>query len=267
VQASMRLERLTLQPPPVVFDASEGFSSPVNALKITPPKYGHPCHRDVFVLGDACCYLPRVGPCLHRLESGFVSWDFDCFVSSPEQLESYVVAMFHQLNIPHAFKISDTALQAFVSAVRSKYHDNPFHNFFHAFSVLHAVFMMLIHTQAGSLLTKLDVFATLVAAFCHDIDHPGHNNAYEVNSVSELALRHNDDAVLERHHAHTAFTVILSNSCDLFGSLSREDRITARKLVRRCADAAPHWRRCVHAVIDVCPDNRGHLSDGHVTPL
>lgn len=163
-----------------------------------------------------------------------MSWDFDCFAATPEQLECYVATMFQQLNVPHAFKISDAALHAFVTAVRGKYRDNPFHNFYHAFSVLHATFMMLIHTQVGSMLTKLDVFATMVAAFCHDIDHPGHNNAYEVNSVSELALRHNDDAVLERHHAHTAFTVILSKSCDLFGNLSWEDRVAARKLVSRC---------------------------------
>lgn len=34
-------------------------------------------------------------------------------------------------------------LQSFVSAVRGKYRENPFHNFYHGFSVMHAMFLLL----------------------------------------------------------------------------------------------------------------------------
>ena len=27
-----------------------------------------------------------------------------------------------------------------------------------------------------------------IAALCHDVDHPGHSNQFEINSKSELAL-------------------------------------------------------------------------------
>ena len=34
-------------------------------------------------------------------------------------------------------------LSKFVVAVRERYHDNPFHNFYHAFSVMHAAFLVM----------------------------------------------------------------------------------------------------------------------------
>jgi 3'5'-cyclic nucleotide phosphodiesterase len=35
------------------------------------------------------------------------------------------------------------------------------------------------------------------------------NNAFEINSKSELALLHSDDSVLEKHHAHMTFKLLL----------------------------------------------------------
>jgi len=36
-------------------------------------------------------------------------------------------------------------------------------------------------------MTPFDIFVTLVSAASHDIDHPGHNNLFEINTRSELA--------------------------------------------------------------------------------
>lgn len=41
-----------------------------------------------------------------------------------------------------------------------------------------------------------DCFAAIVAAAIHDLDHPGVNNSYLINTSSELALRYNDQAVI-----------------------------------------------------------------------
>ena len=52
-----------------------------------------------------------------------------------------------------------------------------------------------------------------VAALCHDIDHPGHTNAFEINISSELAIMYSDDCVLEHHHAATTFRVLRRRRC------------------------------------------------------
>lgn len=50
--------------------------------------------------------------------------------------------------------------------------------------------------------------ALLLAAAIHDYDHPGLNNAFQVQTNSELALRYNDKSVLENHHCSAALTLI-----------------------------------------------------------
>ena len=40
--------------------------------------------------------------------------------------------------------------------------------------------------------------------------HPGHNNAFEMSSLGPLALAHGDEAVLERHHAHSLWRLLLA---------------------------------------------------------
>ena len=45
----------------------------------------------------------------------------------------------------------------------------------------------------------------LVAPACHDVNHPGLNNIYLVNTSHTYALRYNDKSVLENHHASQCF--------------------------------------------------------------
>jgi high affinity cGMP-specific 3',5'-cyclic phosphodiesterase 9 len=55
---------------------------------------------------------------------------------------------------------------------------------------------------------RSDVLAALIAALCHDLDHPGNNNAFEVNASTRLAVKYNDISVLENHHAATTFNLL-----------------------------------------------------------
>ncbi len=57
--------------------------------------------------------------------------------------------------------------------VEQRYHPRSFHNLFHAVGVTHVSFVIIKITHVNSLLRPLDKLALLIAAFCHDIDHPG----------------------------------------------------------------------------------------------
>jgi len=37
----------------------------------------------------------------------------------------------------------------------------------------------------------------IISAFCHDVDHTGRTNIFEVNSGSELAIRYHDRSVTQ----------------------------------------------------------------------
>lgn len=44
-------------------------------------------------------------------------------------------------------------------------------------------------TNLISRLGEMDVFILLISCICHDLDHPGYNNVYQINAKTELALR------------------------------------------------------------------------------
>lgn len=70
-------------------------------------------------------------------------------------------------------QISNQKMQNFTRAVEGRYKRHAFHNLTHAVSVTHVSFTIAKTTRADSLLRPLDKLGLLVAAFCHDIDHPG----------------------------------------------------------------------------------------------
>lgn len=71
-------------------------------------------------------------------------------------------------------QITDQKMGSFVRGVAQRYRPhNPYHNLVHAVSVTHVSFAIVKTTKVDSLLRPLDKLALLVAAFCHDIDHPG----------------------------------------------------------------------------------------------
>jgi len=74
----------------------------------------------------------------------------------------------------------------------------------------------------------------MIAAVCHDLDHPGLNNSYQVNSGTKLALRFNDASTLENMHSYLCFTILRKNGCDIFAGMDKGDRATVRKLIIGC---------------------------------
>lgn len=44
---------------------------------------------------------------------------------------------------------------------------------------------MVVVALCSNLLTPVEVFALLTAALCHDLEHPGTNNAYQVRHVND----------------------------------------------------------------------------------
>jgi high affinity cGMP-specific 3',5'-cyclic phosphodiesterase 9 len=68
----------------------------------------------------------------------------------------------------------------------------------------------------------------------HDIDHPGFNNAYQINAKTELALIYNDQSPLENHHCAVGFTVLRNPDCNIFKNLTEKEYETVRKGMIRC---------------------------------
>ncbi|MES1907716.1 MAG: hypothetical protein MHM6MM_000778 [Cercozoa sp. M6MM] len=139
-------------------------------------------------------------------------------------------------------RVPAAVLSKWLRGVARTYHEsNPFHNFQHAWSVLHMVWWMLRHTGAASLLSPLDVWATLLSAILHDVDHPGVSNGFEIMTESERALLYNDTSVLEHHHARLAWQ-LLTGHVPAAQSVDKDQHVYCVDLVAQ-AGLSPQARR------------------------
>jgi len=75
-------------------------------------------------------------------------------------------------------------------------------------SVLNCCFFVLNNSKAYKYFGDQGVAALLISALAHDVDHPGNNNDFEINTNSELAIKYNNKSVLENHHCCVLFSLL-----------------------------------------------------------
>ncbi|GMH46197.1 hypothetical protein BSKO_14165 [Bryopsis sp. KO-2023] len=160
------------------------------------------------------------------------SWDWDVTKRTHKELMASICIMFEELDLAGFEGDCNTGtddakplvfmevLWEFIDKVRLYYQDVPYHNFYHCSDVTHACYRFVILTLNKALLSKVEKFALMVAALCHDMDHPGYNNAFLVNSKHELARVYNDNSVLENRHVSCLYTLVAENEkANIFGLL------------------------------------------------
>ncbi|KAL1116695.1 hypothetical protein AAG570_005167, partial [Ranatra chinensis] len=168
---------------------------------------------------------------------------FDCMQWSDEFILYLLRAMFLDLDLPRKFSIDMTKLSNFLFSVYKNYNEVPFHNFRHCFCVAQMMYAMTWKATLVKRIGDLEVLILLVSCICHDLDHPGYNNIYQINARTELALRYNDISPLENHHCSIAFRILELEDCNIFSSLSPEDYKIVREGIIRCilaTDMARH---------------------------
>ena len=87
------------------------------------------------------------------------------------------------------------------------------------------------HCDMAQCLSSVDIFSCLIAALAHDCDHPGVSNGYLIETEDVLATAHNDDAVLERHHASTSAKLMTYPENDVFAEFSKQQKKQCRKVI------------------------------------
>ena len=124
----------------------------------------------------------------------------------------------------------------------------PYHNWRHGFSVAHFAYLVLRNSSllARGLLTQLEAFALMISAMCHDLDHRGTNESYQISSNSVLAcLYSSEGSVMERHHFAQSMCVLNTEGANILESLSKADYTRCLDLIRDnilATDIAHHLR-------------------------
>ena len=159
------------------------------------------------------------------------TWDFDVLSMTSTEARAHVLMMFGSLGLLRdndddvgraACALnsldSETAstdgfcdaktVCAFLERVQSGYRKNAYHCFEHAVDVAHTVYRYVVLTEPRTHVTQVEKFALMIAALSHDLDHPGVNNAFLVNTRDPLATVYNDSSVLENAHVACLYNLI-----------------------------------------------------------
>ncbi|KRT84067.1 hypothetical protein AMK59_249 [Oryctes borbonicus] len=164
-----------------------------------------------------------------------LSWDFDIIrleeLSNKRPLLYLGMHIMLHFDVPGTLNIEERVLYNFLVLIESKYHsDNSYHNSTHAADVMQAVAGYLERERLKSIMDPLDEAVSLIAAACHDVDHPGRSSAFLSNCDNPLAILYNDITVLENHHAALTFKLALGDDrVNIFKNLDRDTYKMARQ--------------------------------------
>nr|XP_031316059.1 high affinity cGMP-specific 3',5'-cyclic phosphodiesterase 9A isoform X1 [Camelus dromedarius] len=136
-----------------------------------------------------------------------------------EQMLSCLEHMYHDLGLVRDFSINPVTLKRWLLCVHDNYRNNPFHNFRHCFCVAQMMYSMVWLCGLQEKFSQMDILILMTAAICHDLDHPGYNNTYQINARTELAVRYNDISPLENHHCAVAFQILTQPECNIFSNV------------------------------------------------
>jgi hypothetical protein len=74
-------------------------------------------------------------------------------------------------------------------------------------------------------LPRLELLAFIVAAICHDANHDGFNNVYNVRAETPLGILFKNQSVMETHHCSVAIRVLAMEDCNIFDTLDPAETV------------------------------------------
>ena len=127
------------------------------------------------------------------------SWDFDALAFTQPTLINIAELMLDHFEIYEKFSVDRKVMNKFIHDVMINYADVDYHNFHHAIVTMHMTFLFLTLADGQQYLLDCEIYALLIGALTHDVDHKGQNNDYNVKLKTDLAVLYKDESVLENN--------------------------------------------------------------------
>lgn len=90
------------------------------------------------------------------------------------------IRMFLDLDLVERFHIEYEVLCRWLLSVKKNYRNVTYHNWRHAFNVAQMMFAILTATQWWKIFGELECLALIIGCLCHDLDHRGTNNSFQI---------------------------------------------------------------------------------------
>ena len=148
-------------------------------------------------------------------------------------VSSYVFASQGLFALINYLKFENFVYQIAKGYIRA----NPYHTDLHAADMVQTslLFVLFGDLQKILQLSSIDIVSLFIAGIIHDYKHPGLTNNYLITTNNEIAIRYNDQSVLENYHVAEAFKLINSaKEYNIFEFLSKDDFKLSRKRIIEC---------------------------------
>jgi cAMP-specific phosphodiesterase len=149
-----------------------------------------------------------------------------------EELVDYALRMLDRAGQTEALGVERVKLAKFVERCSQSYLPNPYHNWHHAVDVTHTMAWMLTRPVLRAQIPPVDAFWMMISAITHDLDHPGHNNQWEINIRSPLADQYANLAVLEHHSLDLAAQMMAQPEMRFTEGMSSPNIARGKQLLR-----------------------------------
>ncbi|XP_041484507.1 uncharacterized protein LOC121431091 isoform X2 [Lytechinus variegatus] len=151
----------------------------------------------------------------HHMLQNIGQWDFNIFkfdeISNGHSLRMVLFHLFEQYGLTRHFKLDSCRLMKSFELIEEAYYNkskNPYHNSMHAADVCQAMHCYLQEEKLREALTPIEIMGALLGSAMHDLDHPGVNQKYLINSKHHLADLYQNSSILENHHWRVGISVL-----------------------------------------------------------
>jgi len=150
-------------------------------------------------------------------------FSFDDIALTDHETILATLRMFSDLQLINRFRIDYHTLCSWILTVKKNYRSVIYHNWRHAFNVTQTMFLMLKENQDfKNNFSDEEKFAMIIACLCHDLDHRGLNNIFQVKSSSPLAQLYGT-SVMEHHHFDHCIMILHSSGNEILNALSPDE--------------------------------------------
>ncbi|EGR30529.1 hypothetical protein IMG5_129820 [Ichthyophthirius multifiliis] len=140
-----------------------------------------------------------------------LDFNFQMHLYSNKELCDISFFMFQYANLHNQNNIDDQYLKNLIEKLCLNYNIIPYHNWTHAFQLMHMYFCTYFNSQLKNFLEPFEFLVGLISGLAHDINHKGFNNIYKIKRKSENSLRYAEQGVLENMHISQFFRIIFNN--------------------------------------------------------
>nr|CAD7447945.1 unnamed protein product [Timema bartmani] len=132
------------------------------------------------------------------------------------------IRMFLDLDFIERFHIDYEVLCRWLLSVKKNYRNVTYHNWRHAFNVAQMMFSIITATQWWKIFGEIECMALIIACLCHDLDHRGTNNSFQIKASSPLAQLYST-STMEHHHFDQCIMILNSQGNQILGNVSPDE--------------------------------------------